>query len=144
AIDSLVAKSMVATRSVGAMMRYRLLDTTRAYIIGIDSDDPEIAKLAVHHAIYFQRWLAQSGKESAMLSSGIERESHFADMNNVRAALDWCFGDNGDPEIGIKLAAAATPVFLTMSLLPECYRWSQYAIVALDASARGGSEEMQL
>src|SRR5206468_8347663 len=28
AIDSLVAKSMVATRPVGAMMRYRLLDTT--------------------------------------------------------------------------------------------------------------------
>ena len=31
AMDSLVAKSMVATRPVGAMMRYRLLDTTRAY-----------------------------------------------------------------------------------------------------------------
>ena len=33
AIDSLVAKSMVATRPIGAMMRYRLLDTTRAYAL---------------------------------------------------------------------------------------------------------------
>src|ERR1700730_1067958 len=29
-IDSLVGKSMVATDPIGAMMRYRLLDTTRA------------------------------------------------------------------------------------------------------------------
>ena len=36
AIDSLVAKSMVATRPIGAMMRYRLLDTTRAYALEID------------------------------------------------------------------------------------------------------------
>ena len=34
-IDSLIAKSMVATRSIGAMMRYRLQATTRAYALGI-------------------------------------------------------------------------------------------------------------
>jgi len=144
AIDSLIAKSMVATRPIGAMMRYRLLDTTRAYILGVGSDDSEIANLAVRHATYFRRWLEQSGKEWAKLSSGVERESHFANLNNVRAALEWCFGEDGDPGIGIKLSAAAAPVFLAMSLLPECYRWSQHAIVALDDTARGGSEEMQL
>jgi predicted ATPase/DNA-binding winged helix-turn-helix (wHTH) protein len=144
AIDSLIAKSMVATRPIGAMMRYRLLDTTRAYLLGISSDDPEITSLAVRHATYFQRWLEQDGKEWTTLSSTVERESHFADLNNVRAALEWCFGEDGDPGIGIKLAAAAAPVFLAMSLLPECYRWSQHAIAALVDTARGGSEEMQL
>lgn len=39
AIDSLVAKSMVATCPIGAMMRYRLLDTTRAYALEIDASD---------------------------------------------------------------------------------------------------------
>ena len=39
AIDSLVAKSLVATFPVGAMMRYRLLDTTRAYALEISLDD---------------------------------------------------------------------------------------------------------
>ena len=33
AMDTLVAKSIVATRPIGAMMRYRLLDTTRAYVL---------------------------------------------------------------------------------------------------------------
>ena len=50
AIDSLVAKSMVATRPIGAMMRYRLLDTTRAYALEIGIDDAERADLAVRHA----------------------------------------------------------------------------------------------
>jgi hypothetical protein len=31
-----------------------------------------------------------------------------------------------------------------MSLLPECYQWSQRAIVALDETTGGGAEEMQL
>jgi hypothetical protein len=46
--------------------------------------------------------------------------------------------------IGVGLAAAATPVFLAMSLLPECHRWSQRALLALDDTIRGGSEEMHL
>ncbi|QHP69892.1 transcriptional regulator [Bradyrhizobium sp. LCT2] len=144
AIDSLIAKSMVTTRPIGAMMRYRLLDTTRTYILGTEITDPEAADLAVRHANYFRRWSEQAGREWAALSSGAEREAHLADLNNVRAALEWCFGEGGDPEIGIKLAAAAAPVLLAMSLLSECYRWSQHAIVALEGRTRGEPEEMQL
>jgi len=46
--------------------------------------------------------------------------------------------------VGIALTAAYAPVFLAMSLLPECYRWSERAILALDHAARGESEEMRL
>src|SRR6202451_325257 len=52
AIDSLVAKSMVATRPIGAMMRYRLLDTTRAYTLAIPVDAGRFDDLAVRHAAY--------------------------------------------------------------------------------------------
>ena len=119
------------------MMRYRLLDTTRAYALEISDDDAEFADLAVRHATYYRRWLEQNGTEWSTLSTGTERAPHFAGLNNVRAALEWCFGVNGDVEIGIGLAAAAAPVFLAMSLLPECHRWSERAILALDdASSR--------
>jgi predicted ATPase/DNA-binding winged helix-turn-helix (wHTH) protein len=144
AIDSLVGKSMVATRPIGAMMRYRLLDTTRAYVLNVPIDDTEASDLAVRHASYYQRWLEQSGSEWPMLSTGPERSPHFAALNNARSALEWCFGENGDVGRGVKLAAAAAPVLLTMSLLSECYRWSLRAIAALDVSSRGGAEEMQL
>jgi predicted ATPase len=144
AIDSLVAKSMVATRPIGAMMRYRLLDTTRAYALEIGVHDAELADLAVRHATYYRRWLEQNGTEWPALSTGLERAPHFAGLNNVRAALEWCFGVNGNADVGVGLAAAAAPVFLAMSLLPECHRWSERAIHALDGAARGGAEEMHL
>ncbi len=144
AIDSLVAKSMVATRPIGAMMRYRLLDTTRAYALEISIEDAERADLAIRHANYFRRWLEQNGTDWSTLSTGTERAPHFAGLNNVRAALEWCFGADGNTEVGIGLAAAAAPVFLMMSLLPECHRWSEEALLALDDAVRGGIEEMHL
>jgi len=144
AIDSLVAKCLVATYPIGAMMRYRLLDTTRAYALEIQTDDAECAELAARHAAYFRRWLEQFGADWPTLSTGTERAPHFAALNNVRAALEWCFSAKGNIEIGVGLAAAATPVFLAMSLLPECHRWSQRALLALDDTIRGGSEEMHL
>jgi predicted ATPase/DNA-binding winged helix-turn-helix (wHTH) protein len=144
AIDGLVAKSMVATRPIGAMMRYRLLDTTRAYALNIRLEDTELTDLAVRHANYFLQWLEQSATDWSTLSNGTERAPHFAGLNNVRAALEWCFSANGNAEIGVRLAAAAAPVFLAMSLLAECHRWSQRAILALDEAAHGTSEEMHL
>jgi predicted ATPase/DNA-binding winged helix-turn-helix (wHTH) protein len=144
ALDSLVAKSIVATRPIGAMMRYRLLDTTRAYVLDITIDDAEAADVAVRHAAYYRRWLEQTGIDWPSLATGEERTPHFAAINNVRAALEWCFGTNGNTDIGIGLAAAAAPVFLAMSLLPECHRWSERAIFALDDAALGGLDEMHL
>lgn len=143
-IDSLVAKSIVAVRPVGAMMRYRLLDTTRAYALRIRADDGEVADLASRHAVYFRRWLEQAGDRWPRLSNAAERALHLAGVNNVRAALEWCFGPNGDTRIGVELATAAAPVFLSMSLLPEGQRWSERAISTLDETARGGLGEMHL
>jgi predicted ATPase/DNA-binding winged helix-turn-helix (wHTH) protein len=144
AMDSLVAKSIVATRPIGAMVRYRLLDTTRAYVLEIRIDDAEAADLAVRHAAYYRRWLEQTGIDCPNLATGEERTPHFAAINNVRAALEWCFGPDGNADIGVGLAAAAAPVFLAMSLLPECHRWSERAIFALDDAALGGLDEMHL
>ena len=144
AIDSLVSKSILATHPIGAMMRYRLLDTTRAYALGISIDEAEATDLAVRHATYYRRWLEQAGTEWANLSTGVERTPHFSALNNVRAALEWSFGKGGDASIGIALATAAAPVFLAMSLLTECHRWSERAILALDDTGRGGLQEVHL
>jgi predicted ATPase/DNA-binding winged helix-turn-helix (wHTH) protein len=144
AIDRLVAKSMVTAHPIGAMMYYRLLDTTRAYIFEIAMNDVDLADLAKRHATYYRQWLELARTKWSSLSTGVERAPYFSGINNVRAALEWGFRAQGNTKIGIGLAAAASQVFLTMSLLPECHRWSQLAILALDDSTRGGSEEMHL
>jgi predicted ATPase/DNA-binding winged helix-turn-helix (wHTH) protein len=145
AIDSLVAKSMIAPRPIGAMMRYRLLDTTRAYLLEIEIDE---AALAARHAIYYRRWLEQAGTKWATLPSADERAIHFSALHNVRAALEWCFGAGGDVGIGIGigigLAAAAAPIFLAMSLLIECRRWSERALLSIDRLQCGSAEEMHI
>lgn len=143
-IDSLIAKSMVATRPVGTVMSYRLLDTTRAYALDIQIDETEAYDLAVRHATYCMGWLGQRGRDWSTLSSGQERTFYFAKMNNVRAALEWCFGEHGNARLGIRLAAAAVEVFLAISLLAECHRWSQRALIALDAETVGSPDEMRL
>jgi hypothetical protein len=143
-IDSLVAKSMVAARPVGAMMRYRLMDTTRAYVLEMNADDSELADLAARHATYHRRWLEQAGAEWPNLLSVAERAPYLSSLGNVRAALEWCFGIDGDAEIGFGLAAVAAPAFLAMSLFTECQRWSRRAILALDDATRGGTKEMHL
>jgi predicted ATPase len=144
AVDSLVAKSMVATRPAGATMRYRLLDTTRAYALQLDVDDTALASLAGRHAAYCVRWLEETGADWPSLRSAAQRSLHLAGLANVRAALEWCFGSKGNTAVGIRLAVAAAPVFLSMSLLTECHRWTARAILGLDDAGRGGRQEMQL
>ncbi|CCD91008.1 Transcriptional regulator [Bradyrhizobium sp. ORS 375] len=142
AIDGLVAKSMVATRPLGAVMRYRLLDTTRTYALDRAADDPEASELAVRHACYHRDWLKRAGSEWSSLMSGAERAPYLAAVSNVRSALEWCFGPNGDRRTGVELAAAAVPVLLAMSLLPECHHWTTRALAAGQAASR--SEQMHL
>jgi hypothetical protein len=60
------------------MMGYRLLDRKRAYTLGISSEDPEIANLAVRHTTYYRRWLEQSGKEWATFSGGMRQRGALA------------------------------------------------------------------
>ena len=141
AMESLVAKSMVATNRTSATMRYRLLDTTRDYVLATRIDQAEWADLAARHAAHYRQWLEQSGSE---WSNAAERALHLTDLGNVRAALEWCFGVNGNARIGVGLAAAAAPVFLAMSLLTECHRWSERALLALDDAGCEGREEMHL
>ncbi len=143
AIGSLVAKSMVATNRLGSTMRYRLLDTTRAYALQISVDDAEFADLAARHATHYQQLLEQTGAEWSTTNT-LARAPHHPDLGNVRAALEWCFGVKGNVAIGVRLAAAATPAFLAMSLMAECQRWSERALLVLDDAARGGHDEMQL
>ncbi|MCS4095947.1 helix-turn-helix transcriptional regulator [Rhizobium sp. BK176] len=143
AIDSLVEKSMVAARPIGAMMRYRLLDTTRAYVIELSEED-EREELARRHAAYCRLWFDQNGNEWTSLLTPMERAPHFNAVNNVRSALEWCFGGKGDVSLGVGLVASVAPVFRAMGLLPECQRWTERALQSLDDTTRGSVEEMQL
>jgi predicted ATPase/DNA-binding winged helix-turn-helix (wHTH) protein len=143
-IDTLVGKSMVAAEPFGGMKRYRLLDTTRAYVLDLEIDDAGLSEVAARHAEYHRRWLSQFNSARPNFSTVSDRAHILAGLGNVRAALDWSFGSEGDTRTGIQLASAAAPVFLAVSLLTECRNWSERALQSLDSATRGGQEEMWL
>ena len=137
-VANLVAKSMVTSDISGCAAFFRLLETTRVYALSKLTEGGEIQELFRRHAEYYQGLLERTTTEQE------KRSTPLAHVDNVRAALEWCFGVNGNLALGVGLAAAAAPVFLAMSLLPECHRWSERALLALDDATRGGFDEMHL
>ena len=137
-VASLVAKSLVTPDITGGAGYFRLLETTRVYALSKLTEADELQEFSQRHAEYYQ------GLLEGVENEGEKRATPLAHVDNVRAALEWCFGAEGSLAIGIGLAVAAAPVFLAISLLRECHRWSERAILALDDATRGGREEMNL
>jgi predicted ATPase/DNA-binding winged helix-turn-helix (wHTH) protein len=144
AVSSLVGKSLISVNTRDVAMRYRLLDTTRAYLRKkLDSADAQ--ETARRHAIYhlglLQRTDADAGSTPPDGSSSTTLVEHLGD---VRAALEWSSSERGDIKLGSALAAASARLFLELSLLTECHRWTEWAIATLDQTSRGTRTEMKL
>ncbi|WP_334396195.1 ATP-binding protein [Bradyrhizobium sp. AZCC 2289] len=144
AVVGLVTKSLVSVDTVDVTSRYRLLDTTRAYALAklIDADAADDA--ARRHAIHFLEFLERAANSGPVTFEAKALASHREHLGNVRAALEWSFFERGDIQIGTALAAASARMFLGLSLLAECHRWTERAIAALDDDTRGTSREMEL
>jgi predicted ATPase/DNA-binding winged helix-turn-helix (wHTH) protein len=144
AIAGLVEKSLIATRIDETQTQYRLLDTTRAYALEKLEEHGEVDVVFRRHAEYIAGYLeshrgalsAPAKAESASTNSG--------QLGNIRAALEWSFGPNGDDEIATGLAAASTQLFLEVSLLVECRVWAERAIARLGDQHKNSRREMEI
>jgi predicted ATPase len=58
--------------------------------------------------------------------------------------LQGNFSSKASPVTGVKLAAAAAPLLLDLSLLSECHHWSEQALAVLDSASAGTSRELVL
>jgi len=130
ALARLVEKSLVSLE-VSAAARYRLLDTTRAYALEKLAASGEEQTIARRHAEYLSSVLERFEPKAWKSSSAEGIDFFVSQLGNVRAALDWSFGADGDGDIGVRLAAAAVPFFFQRSLLPECVAWSERALTRL-------------
>lgn len=148
-VGDLVAKSLVSSATADdRTMRYRLLETTRGYAAGKLETSGEMEASARRHAAYVLRLLG-SAVDGRVEPHRDSREAPLAEhLGNVRAALDWCFGDAGsgprEAALGTDLAAAAAPVLLQLLLLTECRQWSATALSWLGDAERGTRKEMLL
>lgn len=123
AVQSLVEKSLIAVR--GGLATYRLLDTTRAF--AREKLDASGARLVVagRHAAHVLARLEASHTLTSTDFSSVRAQSELGD---IYAALHWSFTESSDPQLATRLAAAASRLFIELSLLNECRRWTEAAL----------------
>ena len=120
-LSSLVAKSLVLVEADGAVVRYRLLDTARAYAFEKLDECSEREVVGRRHAAYYRDLFFGPSFGAWQARPAAEWLSNYAgQIDNLRAALDWAFSPTGDPGLGIELTAAATPLWMYLALLEEC------------------------
>ena len=144
-VTSLVAKSLVAANVDGRMARYRMLETTRAYALEKLAESGEHERLARRHAEYYRDLLERSEAEWETRSGSDWLADYGPRIDNVRAALDWSFSQDGDRTIGVALATATVPLWIHLSLMDECRSRVEQALAALGAEpSRDTRREMKL
>jgi len=140
-VADLAAKSLIAADVGDGDVRFRVLETTRAYALAKLEETGETDVLSGRHATYYRDFLESvcNGSAGEDLAAACVPE-----IDNIRAALTWAFGQGGDRSIAVALAAASAPIWLEMSLLTECHSWMGKALALLDDTDRGARGEMVL
>ena len=144
ALDELVAKSLVAPSRTRGAGTYRLLEMTRAYardkLAMRGNGEQRIA--ALHHARFF---LSELEGAAAQDDGGLrDMQAIRPQLGNIRSALDWSFGPDGDIGLAVRLTSASMRVFLGLSHLVECRNWAARALAVLPPEQRGTTLELEL
>src|SRR5260221_445045 len=142
AIAALSTKSLIAVETNHAGALYRLLDTTRAYILTKMVDSGERNTIAQRHATYYREFLERIESASLTCAKNDGTAERWRHVSNARAAMEWSFSEQEDKELGTALAAASAPLFLGLSRLTVCRFWMERAIA--QHGDRGDRREMEL
>lgn len=141
-IVSLVDKSLMSAISTSHPPAFRLLDSTRTYGIEKLHAHNEYDTIARRHAAYFLSIFTEPARWSARHAELDALASDACILDDVRAALDWAFTDNGDRSLGIALTWACAPLFYQLSLFNEYRKRVDTAIgylENLDSAAHSAS-----
>jgi predicted ATPase/DNA-binding winged helix-turn-helix (wHTH) protein len=118
-LSQLVERSLVVADTNDAGARYRLLETTRAYALEKLAETGETDAIRRRHAQYFRDRLESAPDEWLRMSDVEWRAIYVPELDNVRAALDWALGADGEPAIGVALAGTSGALWVMLSLFGE-------------------------
>ena len=136
AVSNLVAKSLVTLDGGAARLRWRLLETIRAYALEKLNLSGEATQVARRHAQYFQDLFGRTDAARGDRPIADWLAAHRLEIGNVRTALDWAFSAEGDALLGVTLTAGALPLLYGLSLVGECYRRSEQALAAIASGVK--------
>ncbi|MFD1104319.1 ATP-binding protein [Sphingobium olei] len=132
-VARLVRKSLVSPDMRDARLRFRLLETTRAFALLALEEAREGAAASRLHAEYYARVLHGDGE----LSPASDDYGAFVpDLDNIRAALRWATSAGGNIPTALAIGAGALPIWFGLSLLTECGTRMSALMDGLDPSHR--------
>jgi len=143
-LEQLVAKSLISVRPDGAVTRYRLLDTTRAYAMQKLADSGEATSISSRHARYVQHALETTVADAGGGDQASRSRARTVLFSDARAALKWAFANDEGAGLRVPLAGACARLFVELNLLDEGRLWSSRALTMLDDSTRGSAWELEL
>lgn len=122
---NLVDKSLVAPEPNGGA-RLRLLELTRAYA----AEKLGAAAAAGHRrlATHLVELLSRADGDYETLSTTSWRTRYGPEIDNLRAAIGWALGGEGDAALGAALAAYGGYLWTELSLIDERQRWLTLAL----------------
>lgn len=142
-IGNLVAKSLITADLSEARSTYRLLDSTRRYARAKLEESGEAGDLALRHARYYRDLLGDKFDNVRPRDSSGHALTH-EHLGNIRAALDWSLGKDGDKDLGATLAGGMVSLLIELSLLSEARDWAERGIAAMNPSSAGTLSEIKL
>ena len=104
----------------GAKVRYRLLETTRAYAREKLVENGEFEQVARAQAELLRHLFERAETEWETRPAVEWLAHHSRRIDDLRAALDWSFSPHGDTSIGVALTVASVALWLQLSLMEEC------------------------
>jgi len=117
---SLVEKSLVHADAASGETRYHLLESTRYFALEKLSLPQAIRR---RHAAHFASLLSQATRDWETTPTQQWVARYAADIDNLRGALEWAFGPDGDIAIGIELVGNSHVLWAELGLMPEHRRW---------------------
>ena len=130
----LVAKSLVSADVDSTPIRYRLLETTRAYALAKLTESGELPALSRTHAEHFRKVFERALADWETRDPVEWLSNYVHETNNIRAALDWAFSPGADASLGTALTVAAIPLWFQLSSTDECRDCVQRALSRLSSA----------
>jgi len=143
-VASLVTKSLVQTDAGGPEIRYRLLETMRAYARTKLALSGEADVLVRRHAAYFTALFERADAESLVRSPNEWLAAYGREIDNLRSALGWAFSPGGEISMGVELTTFSIAMWANLSLTSECLAHVERALESTEGTPREARNEMRL
>ncbi len=128
-LTDLAAKSLITVKTSGDQVWYQLLNTSRAYAAEKLEAGTEAARIKQRHARLCCSW---GEAENEWEPGSVDK--HDCDsrrIDDVRAALNWCFSTEGDTTLGVELTAKSAHYWFQLSFLNEYRTYLERALEVL-------------